>query len=213
MLSNLPTSEKLAQCRKPTGDRGFEVAEGMNVHHEPLWRWGLSQLQAEACGSLLDVGCGGGRVLQLLAERFPAARLSAIDYSAEMVAMSRRVNSGLIDSGRLQILQASVSRLPFDDESFDLATAFETSYFWPDLEADLREVRRVLKRGGTLIVVNETYRDPSVAEVVDFMEKEGNMTVLSPAEQEAILIRAGFENVEIATLPEQNWIAAVARVS
>jgi ubiquinone/menaquinone biosynthesis C-methylase UbiE len=45
-------------------------------------------------------------------------------------------------------LSRKFSSLPFKDEKFDLATAFETIYFWPDLVNDFKEVNRVLKSGG-----------------------------------------------------------------
>ena len=45
--------------------------------------------------------------------------------------------------------QASVAELPFEAEQFDVATAFETVYFWPELAQNFREVYRVLKPGGT----------------------------------------------------------------
>jgi ubiquinone/menaquinone biosynthesis C-methylase UbiE len=48
-----------------------------------------------------------------------------------------------------------VSQIPWEDGAFDLVTAFETVYFWPDFEGGLKEVRRVLKPGGTLFICNE----------------------------------------------------------
>ena len=72
--------------------------------------------------------------------------------------MSRRKNAALIASGRVDIRKALVSQLPFDPGTFDLVTAFETHYYWPDLAASMREIRRVLKPGGTLMIVAESYR-------------------------------------------------------
>jgi SAM-dependent methyltransferase len=51
-----------------------------------------------------------------------------------------------------------VSRLPFPGDKFDLVTAVETQYYWPDLVKDMQEVLRVLKPGGTLIVIAESYK-------------------------------------------------------
>jgi ubiquinone/menaquinone biosynthesis C-methylase UbiE len=56
-------------------------------------------------------------------------------------------------------MHGTVSSLPFADNMFDFVTAFETYYFWPNLNDDLKEIKRVLKPGGTLLIVNEVYKD------------------------------------------------------
>jgi hypothetical protein len=71
-------------------------------------------------------------------------------------------NAAILDvgcgGGRVQILQGSVATLPFPDCTFDLVTAVETPYYWPDLPANVREILRVLKPGGTFALIAETYR-------------------------------------------------------
>ena len=62
----------------------------------------------------------------------------------------------MIASGRCTVIQGNVAELPFDDESFELATAFETVYFWPGLEHCFSEVCRVLQPGGRFIICNES---------------------------------------------------------
>ena len=69
---------------------------------------------------------------------------------------TKRVNRREIQKGRCRVIQGDVSRLPFGDEKFDLATAFETVYFWPGPMESLREVYRVLKPGGTFLIANES---------------------------------------------------------
>jgi len=71
----------------------------------------------------------------------------------------------LIQAGRVQIEQASASRLPFADEKFDLVTAVETLYYWPNPATDLQEVLRVLKPGGTLVIISAAgYKDIQIFE-------------------------------------------------
>src|SRR5690242_10690637 len=130
----------------------------MNARHGRVTDWGLGHVQIGKAFTILDVGCGGGRTIQKLAAAASAGKVSGIDYSAASVAQARRTNREEIAQGRVDVQQGSVSRLPFPDATFDLVTAVETHYYWPYLADDLREVRRVLKPGGTLVVIAETYQ-------------------------------------------------------
>lgn len=89
--------------------------------------------------------------------------MHGVDHSRGAVAESTSSNSALIGSGRVEIQLASVSHLPFKDDEIDVATAFETRHYWPDPVNDLKEILRVLKPGGTLLVATEAYsrRDSS----------------------------------------------------
>ena len=82
---------------------------------------------------MLDVGCGGGKSVQVLARAAPHGKVYGLDYSEEMVRLARRVNRALIHEGRVEIPHGTVSALPFPDGFFDLVTGFETYCFWPDL--------------------------------------------------------------------------------
>ena len=81
--------------------------------------------------------------------------MQGIDYSAVSVEKARKVNAGAIAAGQCTVQQASVAELPFEAEQFDVVTAFETVYFWPELAQNFREVYRVLKPGGTFSSVTK----------------------------------------------------------
>ena len=84
-----------------------------------------------------------------------AQKVGAVDHSPAAVELTRRLNAAAAASGRLRVIEGSVEALPFRTGYFDVVTAFETVYFWPDLEAGLRETARVLGPGGRLVIVNE----------------------------------------------------------
>ena len=151
-------SNLLDQCRKPTGWLGRLLLWMMNVRHSKLTDWGLQQVSVGKGDTILDVGCGGGETVRKLAAIAAESKVYGIDHSEQSVAAARRTNRQGIAEGRVEIRQASVSELPFSDDLFDLVTAVETQYFWPDLPADMREVLRVLKSGGTLIIMAEAYK-------------------------------------------------------
>ena len=103
---------------------------------------------------ILDVGCGGGININRMAK--DAKKVYGIDYSIESVKLSREVNEKLIDNGQVEIHEGNVKDLPFEDNTFDIVTAFETVYFWPDIEKCFGEVKRVLKPGGTFLIGMES---------------------------------------------------------
>lgn len=93
--------------------------------------------------------------MKTLLKLCPNGRVQGIDYSAVSVEKARKVNARAIAAGRCTVQQASVAELPFEAEQFDVVTAFETVYFWPELAQNFREVYRVLKPGGVFFICNE----------------------------------------------------------
>ncbi len=81
-----------------------------------------------------DLGCGAGRNAGELLKKYPAAKVTAMDYSALSVQKAKEYNQAMIDAGRCRVIQGDVSKLPLEKNSFELVTAFETIYFWPGLK-------------------------------------------------------------------------------
>ena len=140
------------QTRKPEGFLGKMMVSGMNGGHAKLADWGMAQLDGIDASSIAELGCGGGRNTAELLKRYPQGKVSALDYSPLSVEKTKEYNKDMITSGRCTVIQGNVAELPFDDESFELATAFETVYFWPGLEHCFSEVCRVLKPGGKFMI-------------------------------------------------------------
>jgi ubiquinone/menaquinone biosynthesis C-methylase UbiE len=161
ILSILLILSVFRQVRKPSGPHGRRVVRAMNLSHATMTDWGLQQITVPKNAMILDVGCGGGRTVQKLAALAPEGKVVGLDYSAASVAVSRDTNAQEIAAGRVQIEQGSVVALPFPDHTFDIVTAVETHYYWPDLSANVREILRVLKAGGTFALIAETYRGGS----------------------------------------------------
>jgi ubiquinone/menaquinone biosynthesis C-methylase UbiE len=148
----------VTQCRKPWGWLGRRVARSMNITHSRLTDWGLGHVAVEKDHTILDVGCGGGETVHKLAALARDGKVYGIDYSKASVAASQSRNAQLIQAGRIAIAHGSVSHLPFTGPTFDLVTAVETHYYWPDLSSDMREILRVLKPGGRLVIIAEAYK-------------------------------------------------------
>ena len=179
--------------RKPEGLGGKMMVSMMNVGHRALAEWGFQFLSPARDAEVLDCGCGGGANLQKLLEACPEGHVRGIDYSEVSVEKSRQVNAAAIQAGRCEVLQASVMELPFAENQFDLVTAFETVYFWPDLAQSFREVRRVLKPGGTFFICNECGGDNAKDE--KWTKMIDGMKIYKDVQLKAVLEQAGFETV------------------
>jgi ubiquinone/menaquinone biosynthesis C-methylase UbiE len=161
--------------------------------------------------AILDVGCGGGRTVHVLGALAPEGRVVGLDYSAASVAVSRDLNAHEIGAGRVQIGQGSVAALPFPDRTFDIVTAVETHYYWPNLPANVREILRVLKPGGTFALIAETYRGGPFRLLYGAVMPLLRAAFLSDAEHRDLLTQAGFAEVTTKHVPGRNWICATGR--
>jgi len=187
----------------------------MNRHHSKLTDWGLSHVAIKKTDRILDVGCGGGRTINKLAALALAGKVQGIDYSEESVAAARRKNSRWIDIGRVEIEHGSVSHLPFGEKNFDLVTAIETHLFWPDLLNDFREIFRVLKPGGQLLIVAEIYKGGKHLEGArkKIFDKHlaANMNLLTPDEHRELFTNAGCSDVQIFEELGKAWICGTGK--
>jgi SAM-dependent methyltransferase len=197
------------QFRKPALWPGQVIARVMNMSHRGLTRWGLGHLTLARDSVVLDVGCGGGSTIRHLAALALDGKVFGIDYSRASVAVARRTNAPAIESGRVDIRHGSVSSLPYADESFDAVTAVETHYYWPNLEKDLREIRRVLRPGGRVAIIAESYRRGHFVSADVLAMRLLGATLLSALEHKEVLEAAGFAGVEVFENSQKGWICAV----
>jgi len=139
---------------KPKENLGGKImVKGMNKGHEKLASWARSFLNIKEGDRIIDLGCGGGRNVQYFSTK--AKYVYGLDYSKMSVKVSRELNEKEIKAGRCEIFEGDVSEIPFEDESLDIVTAFETIYFWKDIEKAFKEIHRVLGVGGTFLICNE----------------------------------------------------------
>lgn len=200
------------QCRKPKWLLGRFVLAQMNRGHSGLTKWGLGHLEIRPDATVLDVGCGGGRTIATLADIATIGKVFGVDYSSASVAASRRHNAERIAEGRVDVQESSVSNLPFPPSTFDVVTAIETHYYWPHLSTDLQEILRVLKPGGSLMILAETYKGRSFDWIFrPVMTGLLGATYLSVDEHRAMLSNAGFSDVQVSVEKSKGWICAVGR--
>jgi ubiquinone/menaquinone biosynthesis C-methylase UbiE len=203
---------RVNQCQKPTGLLGRFILWNMNSRHSKVTDWGLSHISIDEHNTILDVGCGGGRTVSKLAAIATQGKVYGLDYSKESVAMASRINREWIDMGRVEIREGSVSQLPFSDV-FDLVTAVETHFWWPDLPAGMREVLRVLKPGGMLIIIAEIYKGAQTrtAKLAEKYLPLSGMVLLSVDEHRDLFESAGYADVQVIAEESKGWICGIGR--
>ena len=194
------TAEGNPRC--PEGEAGRAMLARMNESHAKLVEWGLAHIDLAPHDTVLDIGCGGGNTLARIAERVTEGHLVGIDYAEPSVEASRAFNAPLIESGRMEILHGSVEELPFADERFDAVVTVESFYFWPSPEKSLKEVRRVIKPGGSFVLLAEIYGRDDLPKVAEY-----SLTNPTPTEFRSLFHAAGFRVVALDFKEGTYWIA------
>ena len=204
---------RVNQCQKPAGLLGRFVLWNMNSRHSKVTDWGLSHISIDQHHTILDVGCGGGRTVSKLAAIATHGKVYGVDFSLESVTFASRINRQWIDMARAEILEGSVSQLPFSENVFDLVTAVETHFWWPDPPADMREVLRVLKPGGTLIIIAEIYKgaNTATAKLAEKYLPLSGMALMSVSEHRELFMNAGFSDVQVIENPGKGWICGIGK--
>ena len=198
-----------AQTRKPEGFLGKLMVNGMNGGHAKLADWGMQFLPENVPKKIVEIGCGGGRNAGELLKKYPASHLTAIDYSPVSVAKAIAYNKQSIAAGRCRVTEGSASALPVSSDSVDLATAFETIYFWPELPACFAEVYRVLKKGGVFLICNAS--DGTDKTGLKFEKIIDGMKCYTAEEITSALCAAGFSEVHADSHPDKPWLTVVGR--
>lgn len=197
-----------SQTKKPEGFLGKMMVNGMNgSSHSALADWGFGFIKKENAALSLDCGCGGGANVKRLLER--SEKAYGVDYSEVSVQKSRQTNAGAVSSGRCEIIRGDVCSLPFENESFDLVTAFETVYFWQNIGKAFSEIYRVLKNGGVFAITNESTGTDKTS--VKFSRIIDGMNLYTGDDLKALLEKAGFTAIEIHIHPDKPWLNVTAK--
>ncbi len=163
----------------------------MNRGNRPINRAAIEALELGPTDRVIEVGFGGGVALNELLRRTDGG-VVGIETSQAMLKRARWRFRRALRAGRLELADADVARLPHADESFDRALAVQTIYFWPNVEGGLRELRRVLRAGGRLVLAT------APKEVMDRREfTQHGFRKFTEDELGDLMSGAGFERVGV----------------
>ncbi len=180
------------KARRPSGAQARSVYEDP-LYHYPNFRVILDELALSPEDYLLEIGCGGGALLKDAMRS--GCRAAAVDHSGDMVRLAREANRQAVAEGRLEVRLAAADRLPFADATFSCAAMTGVLGFLSDPVAALSEIRRVLGRGGRLVVLGS---DPELKGTPAAPEPMASRLRFYEDDELAALAReAGFEDVRI----------------
>lgn len=192
--------------RKPVGEDGEKMLQRMNRSHASVTQWALEHWEIEEDDQVLDIGCGGGATLKRMSEKIGSGQLTGVDYSSVSIKTSEETNQEEIAAGKIHLIEASVEKLPFAADSFDKIITVESFYFWPNPKENLKEVLRVLKPGGTFLLVADTYNKEGLDQEV--LKNIYQFHMFTPTEKEfyELMEQAGFREIQIHLQEGTDWI-------
>lgn len=153
-------SQLAKQLRKPEGDAGVSVGKIMNEGNAGMYQLTFEMLGLEVGDKVLEIGFGNGKFIPELLSLSADILYTGIDYSDTMVeSASQFIEESAISNA--EVIQASVSKIPFLDGSFNRIFTINTLYFWPDPDKDILEIKRVLADSGCFCMA---FRPPEVLE-------------------------------------------------
>jgi SAM-dependent methyltransferase len=179
----------LSQLAHPRGVLAPATGFVLNIVNRPINRWTIGALELTGADAVLDVGFGGGIGLEMILPRLTSGHVVGVDISDEMVA---RAAGRFGRDGKVSVLTADVSRLPFEDASFDRAYSVNSAFFWPDPEAGFAEIHRVMRPGGLAVIAG-----PTSAYALARVAGIGPTAPSGPSAVARIAGRAGFKDVRI----------------
>lgn len=185
------------QLRKPEGETGKQVGMLMNKSNAHICLNTYKVLHPKKGNHILEIGMGNGFFANDLLKMNSNLRYTGVDFSDVMVKEAKEINKKLIEEGYARFEQASIEQLPFNDNSFDCITTTNTLYFWPQPTENTKELLRVLKPNGNLVIA---YRSKSCMEQLPFTKLGFDKYEIQDVEN--LLLTAGFRDISTQHIAE-----------
>lgn len=141
-----------AQFACPCGKLGWLIGHLMAIKNAGMNRFAVEMLDVQPEDQVLEIGFGQGQAVRMIAERAANGFTAGIDISEVMVHQAAKRNHKFVESGHVELSQASIANIPYEFARFDKVLAVNNYQFWPNAEHNLTEIQRVLGKNGMLIL-------------------------------------------------------------
>ncbi|WP_280269236.1 class I SAM-dependent methyltransferase [Nocardia wallacei] len=176
--------------RRPRGPIARFWWRDMKAHHD-IFRETLAALDPRPEDNLIEIGCGGGTFVNWALAS--GCRATAVDHSADMVALTERNNADAVRTGALTVVHASAEQLPLPDGTFT-AAALMNALFFLDAAAALAELHRVLAPSGRLVLHTLAPNPPASLAPAPVARR---MRLYTDDELRSLLTTAGFTETRV----------------
>ena len=182
-----------AQLCQPSGLFGkFIMADFLNKINERMNHFAVEQLDIKTTDKVLDIGFGGGVTIEEMLRKIDTGKIYGIEFSQVMVEQAIQKFKPEIEADKVSIEFGDVKQLPFTENTFDKICTVNTIYFWNEPLANLKEIKRVLKSDGKLVVGIR-----SADKMKELPVTQYNFRLYNPEAVRDLLLEAGFTNVLI----------------
>jgi len=171
----------------------------------------IGQALPAARANLLDVGCGAGHLSFAVAPVLKT--VTAVDPSPNMLATVAQA-AGERKLGNIVTCQAGAEQLPFDDGRFDIVATRYSAHHWLDLDGALKEMRRVTRPGGHILVIDLEGCENALADThlqaMELLRDRSHVRDRTPSEWRRLLADAGFTGIDYQSWPTRlefgSWV-------
>ena len=198
VFETLTLAERAKQLGNPEGAVGLAVADWLSENNRQANAKTVVLLDVKTGNRVLEIGFGNGRTVPDLIAQAADVYYAGIDISPTMVAEASTFNAALVAAGRATFHLGSAERMPFADHSFDRVFSIGVIHFWTDPAGPLAEVRRVLRPGGSMLMLCLAPRGAP-----DFAQPEYGFHVRDAATWDALCRAAGFADAHAETVESE----------
>jgi ubiquinone/menaquinone biosynthesis C-methylase UbiE len=199
IMKRLPGRLIASQARKPTGWMGkVLMTAAFDQGNARLNDFIFDHLKLTPTDQILEIGFGSGQLFQKILKVVTGTKVCGVDFSNDMVTrLQKHLRKSKNFDQNFELKQGEVSALPYAENTFDKICSANTLYFWPKPLEDAKQILKVLKPGGVLLL---GFRVRAQMEKIPFIQH--GFTIYSPEEVQKLLLEAGFKSVEILSRKE-----------
>ena len=180
------------QLGSPSGFFGRLLMGFLNRGNVDMNDFTMEQLNLQSGERILEIGFGGGYLLDKIIATQTPSFVAGIDPSVDVLQIGNKKFARQIQQGYMELKQASGESLPYSDRFFDTVYTVNTIYFWSDAKSVLDECHRVLKPNGKLVIC---YCSPASLEQMKLTQH--GFTAYESEELEQMMQNSGF--IDIST--------------